>query len=102
MAVRLVVLPGDGIGPEITAATERVLACVGRVFALDLALDEHAIGLASLQRAGSTCPPSVLDACRHADGIVLGPVSTADYPPACDGGINVSAHLRINLDLFAN
>jgi 3-isopropylmalate dehydrogenase len=102
VAVRLVVLPGDGIGPEITAATQQVLACVDRVFALGLALDVHEIGLAALRRDGSTCPPLVLDACKRADGVVLGPVSTADYPSPAEGGINVSAHLRINLDLFAN
>jgi len=102
VVTRLVVLPGDGIGPEITAATQQVLACVDRMFALDLALDVHEVGLDVLRRDGSTCPPSVLEACRRAEGVVLGPVSTAEYPSAAEGGINVSAHLRINLDLFAN
>ena len=102
MATRLVVLPGDGIGPEITAATASVLACVDRLFTLGVTLDAHEIGLAALKRSGTTCPPAVLDACIRADGVVLGPVSTADYPPASEGGINVSAHLRISLDLFAN
>jgi len=102
VATRLVVLPGDGIGPEITAATASVLASVDRLFALDLQLETFEIGLAALKKSGTTCPPAVLDACMRADGVVLGPVSTADYPPASGGGINVSAYLRINLDLFAN
>ena len=44
----------------------------------------------------------MLDACRSADGVMLGPVSTASYPPRDQGGVNVSAELRIELDLFAN
>jgi 3-isopropylmalate dehydrogenase len=100
--VNLVVLPGDGIGPEITAATLRVLETITRVRSLDLTLDVRSIGLASLRTEATTLPAAVLEACRRADGIVLGPVSTADYPSRSEGGINVSAELRIQLDLFAN
>src|SRR4051812_41381037 len=100
--MQIIVLPGDGIGPEITEATLQVLDRVTKLFVLDLTFDVRQIGLASLRSAGTTLPPSVLDACRRADGIILGPVSTADYPPREDGGINASAELRIQLDLFAN
>jgi 3-isopropylmalate dehydrogenase len=44
----------------------------------------------------------VLEACRAADGIVIGPVSHLDYPPRAQGGANPSGDLRIALDLFAN
>jgi len=44
----------------------------------------------------------VLQACRDADGIVLGPVSHADYPPRDQGGVNPSGDMRIQLDLYAN
>jgi 3-isopropylmalate dehydrogenase len=47
-------------------------------------------------------PKDVLDAARAADGVILGPVSTYDYPPVEQGGINPSAHIRIALDLYAN
>src|SRR4051812_16795587 len=100
--VEIIVLPGDGIGPEITDATLRVLERVKQALSLDLAFHVRAIGLTSLQSAGTTLPPPVLDACRRADGVILGPVSTADYPPREEGGVNVSAELRIQLDLFAN
>jgi 3-isopropylmalate dehydrogenase len=100
--VNLVVLPGDGIGPEITDATLQTLERVTHALSLDLAFDIRQIGLASLRSAGTTFPPSVLDACRRADGIILGPVSTADYPARDQGGINASAELRIQLDLYAN
>ena len=100
--MKLVVLPGDGIGPEITRATLDVLRRADTLFALGLTTEEHEIGLARLARDGSTCPPSVLTAARAADGILLGPVSHADYPPRAEGGINVSGELRIQLDLYAN
>jgi len=100
--MNLAVLPGDGIGPEITNAALQVLERVKRTLSLDLATEVHEIGVAALHRTGTTLPPAVLDACRRADGVILGPVSTASYPPRDQGGVNASAALRIELDLFAN
>jgi 3-isopropylmalate dehydrogenase len=100
--MKIIVMPGDGIGPEITAATVRVLEIASERFALGLEYEFHDIGLATLERDGTTFPGSVLEACRGADGIVLGPVSHQDYPPRADGGINPSGELRIRLDLYAN
>jgi 3-isopropylmalate dehydrogenase len=100
--MRIIVMPGDGIGPEIAAATVRVLRHASDRFGLVLALEEHDIGFASLKHLGATITPSVLRACAEADGIVLGPISHAEYPPRAEGGINVSAELRVKLDLYAN
>jgi len=100
--MKIAVLPGDGIGPEITEAALRVLEQVKRSSVPDLTFDVHQVGFAALQRTGTTLPPAVLDACRGADGVILGPLSTASYPPRGDGGVNASAALRIDLDLFAN
>lgn len=100
--MRLVVLPGDGIGPEITAATLAVLRRADALFSLGLSFEEQQVGFARLASDGSTCPPAVVAAARAADGVVLGPVSHNDYPPRDQGGINVSGELRIALDLYAN
>ena len=100
--MRLIVLPGDGIGPEITAATCAVLAALDQRHGLGLSLEEHTVGLASLERQGSTLPDAVVQACEGADGVVLGPVSHLHYPPRDQGGLNPSGDLRIQLDLFAN
>jgi isocitrate/isopropylmalate dehydrogenase len=100
--MRLVILPGDGIGPEISAATARVLEFVSGQLSLGLTLETHEIGLTLLSRTGTTFSPAILEACRSADGIVLGPVSHSQYPPRAEGGINVSGELRIKLDLYAN
>src|SRR5580765_8271586 len=96
--MKLVVLPGDGIGPEICAVTVSVL----KKLDLGLTFETHEIGHASLKKEGSTFPPRVLEACRAADGIVIGPVSHLDYPPRAQGGANPSGDLRIALDLYAN
>jgi 3-isopropylmalate dehydrogenase len=101
-SLRIAVLPGDGIGPEIAAATLSVLESLNRKLALGLSFEEHAIGHASLERSGTTFPDAVLEACRASDGIVLGPVSHLDYPPRAQGGANPSGELRIKLDLYAN
>ena len=100
--MQIVYMPGDGIGPEITAATVKVLERASARFGLGLRFTEHTIGQPSLARRGTTFSPEVLEACRAADGIVLGPVSHADYPPRAEGGINPSGELRIMLDLYAN
>ncbi len=69
---------------------------------LGITFETHEIGLSRLARDGSTFPDEVLDAARAADGIILGPVSHSDYPSRDKGGINGSAHLRVQLDLYAN
>ncbi len=100
--MQFAVLPGDGIGPEISASTVEVLQLVNKALSLDLSFETHEIGLARLERERTTFPERVLKACQAADGIVLGPVSHAQYPPRAEGGINVSGELRIALDLYAN
>lgn len=100
--MRLLVLPGDGIGPEITAATLDVLRAADARFGLGLAIAEDVVGHASLERHGTTVRAALLDAARQADGIVLGPTATADYKDPARGEINPSAFFRKGLDLFAN
>jgi isocitrate/isopropylmalate dehydrogenase len=102
VAINLLVLPGDGIGPEITAATIAVLAAADRAFALGLDFATAEIGLVTLQREGTTLPQHVMAAARAADGVILGPISHNIYPPRTEGGINVSGEFRIALDLYAN
>jgi 3-isopropylmalate dehydrogenase len=100
--MKLVVLPGDGIGPEITEATLEALQAADRRFRLGLEFERHAVGLAALKSTGTTCPDGLVEACRRADGILLGPLDQVAYPPKAQGGINVSGELRIRLDLYAN
>ena len=100
--IHFVVMPGDGIGPEITAATLHVLRQADRLMSLGPEFEDVTIGFASLRANGTTLPEAAIEAARRADGVILGPVSTYEYPPAAQGGINPSGTLRKRLDLFAN
>ena len=100
--VRLLVLPGDGIGPEITQATLRVLDAADRRFGLGLDIEQADIGLKSLAEQGTTLPEAVMARIPQVDGVVLGPVSHYDYPTRDKGGINPSGELRVKFELFAN
>jgi 3-isopropylmalate dehydrogenase len=100
--MRLAVLPGDGIGPEIADATRRVLERLDALLGLGLKLETHEVGLAALRSEGTTLPERVVGACRECDGVILGPISHLSYPPEPAGGVNVSAKLRVTLDLYAN
>jgi isocitrate/isopropylmalate dehydrogenase len=98
----IVVMPGDGIGPEITTATLKVLQAANEAFGLGIRYETQEIGLGTLKTQGTTLPPGVMDRVRGADGAILGPVSHFDYPSRAEGGINQSAEFRIGLDLYAN
>lgn len=100
--LKILVLPGDGIGPEITQATLTVLDRANARFKLGLQWQIEEIGFAALRQHGSTLPDRVMEAARKAPGIILGPISHLDYPPREQGGVNVSGELRVKLDLFAN
>jgi len=99
---RIVVMEGDGIGPEISAATLTVLRAADRAFGLGLEFTAHDVGFAALRASGTTFPNAAEAAARAADGVILGPVSHNDYPPVVEGGLNPSGELRKRLDLYAN
>ncbi|HVX76937.1 MAG TPA: isocitrate/isopropylmalate family dehydrogenase, partial [Bradyrhizobium sp.] len=100
--LRLLILEGDGIGPEITRAAVDVLNTADQLFGLKIEYQRAMIGFDALKAEGTTFPPRTLELARTCDGVVLGPVSHNDYPPAAEGGINPSGELRRHLDLFAN
>ncbi|MBF8184269.1 isocitrate/isopropylmalate dehydrogenase family protein [Nonomuraea sp. K274] len=100
--MKVLVLPGDGIGPEIVAPTLEVLHAADDAYDLGLELETADIGFASLAREGTTLPQAVLDRIPQVGGVILGPVSHYEYPPRQEGGINPSAELRVRYELFAN
>lgn len=100
--MRLIALPGDGIGPEITAATLAVLDAASRRFNLGLSIEHDIAGLESLAKRGTTVSPELLDKVRASDGLLLGPMSTAVLKDESKGEINPSMYFRKKLDLFAN
>ena len=102
MSTKILVLPGDGIGPEITAATVQVLQHLNEEMQLDLDIDEHEIGLSCHAKHGTTLRDATMAAAKAADGVILAPADTYQYPSVEQGGINPSAAIRRELDLYAN
>jgi isocitrate/isopropylmalate dehydrogenase len=98
----VLVLPGDGIGPEISAATLTVLDRVNDRFKLGLRWQHDEMGFVTLKKEGTTFPVRLLERARQCAGVILGPVSHLDYPPADKGGVNPSGEFRVKLDLYAN
>jgi 3-isopropylmalate dehydrogenase len=101
MSASVVLLPGDGIGPEIVAPTVEVLRAAGA----DLRYTEHVFGGASIDAHGTALTDETLAACREADAVLLGAVggpkwdSTDPHAPRPEQGL---LGLRKGLGLFAN
>jgi isocitrate/isopropylmalate dehydrogenase len=100
--MRILLLPGDGIGPEISAVTRAVLEAVDRRFSLGIEIDQREIGFPALEAHGTTLTDAVMESAATAAGVILGPVDTAAYPRPEEGGINPSAAFRKTFDLYAN
>lgn len=100
--MKFLVLPGDGIGPEIIESAVAVLKEADKKHGLGIEYDYQEIGFASLEKYGTTLRPELLESARSYEGILLGTISHADYPPPDQGGINVSGAFRVGLDLYAN
>ncbi|MDQ2148105.1 isocitrate/isopropylmalate family dehydrogenase [Alcaligenaceae bacterium C4P045] len=100
--MKIVVLPGDGIGPETMAVTVDVLQAASRRFGLNLELDHDIAGHESLKRHGATVTPELLAKVKAADGLMLGPMATYDFKDEAKGEINPSKYFRKSLDLHAN
>jgi 3-isopropylmalate dehydrogenase len=71
---RIVVLPGDGIGPEIVVEACKVLTAVATLDGFELEFEYHLIGGAAIDLKGTPLPESTIDACRNADAVLLGAV----------------------------
>src|SRR5436305_3272587 len=84
------------------AATLDVMRAAAGIWRIEFAFDEVEVGLKPLREQGTTFPDASFAVAKAADGVILGPVSHNDYPPAEKGGINPSGALRKRLDLFAN
>ncbi|MBT8492996.1 MAG: 3-isopropylmalate dehydrogenase [Deltaproteobacteria bacterium] len=104
MKASIVLLPGDGIGPEIVAATRRVLDKVAQVFGHDLSFGEELIGGAAIDDSGKALPEQTLSACKDADAVLLGAVGGPkwDDPNAKVRPEQGLLAIRKGLGLFAN
>jgi 3-isopropylmalate dehydrogenase len=79
MNFEIAVLPGDGVGPEVTAEAVRVLRAVAELYDHRFTFTEHAIGGAAIAATGSPLPPDTIEACRRADAVLLGAVGAPGF-----------------------
>ena len=100
----IVVLPGDGIGPEVTAEAVKVLRAVGERYGHNLALDEHLVGGASIDAQGVPVSEETMAACAAANAVLLGAVGGPkwDDPSAPVRPEQALFRLRKELGLFTN
>ena len=94
MPYRIVLIPGDGIGLEVTDAARRVVNAAG----LDISWEEHLAGQTALEKLGTPLPESTLAAVRAASATLKGPTAT----PVGTGFRSVNVELRQKLQLYAN
>jgi 3-isopropylmalate dehydrogenase len=104
MKAHIVLLPGDGIGPEIVAEAKRVLTAVGTAYGHDLSFEEALIGGIAIDETGNPLPDATLQACRKADAVLLGAVGGPkwDDPAAKVRPEQGLLGIRKALDLWAN
>lgn len=79
MQLKIVVLPGDGVGPEVTEQAVRVLREVANIHGHNFRFEEHPAGGTAIKTSGSPLPPATLDACLAADAVLLGAVGTPEF-----------------------
>ena len=104
MKASIVLLPGDGIGPEVVREARATLEAVGARFGHVFEFVEHLIGGAAIDRTGSALPPDTIEACRVADAVLLGAVGGPkwDDPKATVRPEQGLLGLRRALNLYAN
>ncbi len=104
MRAEIVVLPGDGIGPEVTQSAVAVLRAVAEAHAHQFVISEHAIGGAAIDAFGTALPDATLAACQRADAVLLGAVGGPKWsdPKAAVRPEQGLLALRKGLGLYAN
>ena len=100
--VRIVVLPGDGIGPEVTDQAVQCLKLISDGCALDFSFEEHDFGGVAIDAHGIALPESTLRACRDADAIFLGAIGGPQWDSCAQRPEAGLLALRMALGLFAN
>jgi 3-isopropylmalate dehydrogenase len=103
-ALKVTVLPGDGVGPEVVREGVRVLEAVARMYSVSLSMEEGVVGGAALERCGVPLPEDTLSKVLRSDAVLLGAVgdgrwAEGDYALRPEKGL---LELRRRMRLFAN
>jgi len=100
----ITVLPGDGIGPEVTLAGQKALAAIAKGFGHKFKFSEHLIGGAAIDASGDPLPLSTISSCKESDAVLLGAVGGPKWsdPNASVRPEQGLLKLRSILGVFAN
>ena len=79
MSYKIVVLPGDGIGPEVTDQALKLLPVIEKIENTEFKVIKGLIGATSIDQTGSPLPDETLDMCADSDAILLGAVGDPKY-----------------------
>src|SRR5262245_58330245 len=79
MQLKVVVLPGDGVGPEVTEQAVRVLQEVADIHGHKFLFEEELAGGAAIKQDGSPLPAATVDACLRADAVLLGAIGSPEF-----------------------
>jgi 3-isopropylmalate dehydrogenase len=104
MKALIAVLPGDGIGPEVTAEAVRCLAAIGRKFHHDFTIEEAAFGGASIDACGEPLSSATLALCLKSDAVFMGAIGGPKWTDARPGGRPEQGLLALRraLGVYAN
>ncbi len=94
----VVLLPGDGVGPEVMREAKRALAAV----APDLELEDRPFGAQAIRETGDSLPEETLAACRDAEAVLKGPIGDPEFDAAEVRPEQGMLRLRAELDVYAN
>ena len=101
---RVVLLPGDGIGPEISEVTKKLLLAISNKHCFKISFDENLLGGSAIDQTGSPLPKKTLDAAKNCDAVLMAAIGNPIYDslPREKRPETGLLQLRAGLDLFAN
>ena len=104
MSKKILVLPGDGIGQEVTASAMQILDFIIKKFSLNFSIDTLDVGGTAYEKFGSPIPENVLATAKKADAVLFGAVGAPKWDGLSweDRPENALLTLRKELNLFAN
>ncbi len=105
MNLKIAVLPGDGIGPEVTSQAVKVLEAIAKKFQHKFTFTEALVGAVAIEKTGDPLPEKTLDICKASDAILFGAIGDPKFDNDPDATVRPEhglLKLRKSLGLFAN